>query len=193
MKMYSMLIAVLFAVGSTVAFADSNLSYSHAEVTYQASSVGSGQYADGFRVKASQELGSNLFVQGSFARDDYNIVDRDDVRLGLGLHLSAGDNADFYGAVNALRAKIDVENTAGWSDWSSWGYGVEGGMRVAASDRVEIKLGATAERYTQHSDWATFGVVGTAIKLTDSFSVVADAKLTGGTGNQYNAGVRFSW
>lgn len=191
MRIASLILAGVVSLFSAGALADS-LSYSYADVTYQATAAGSGDYIDGWKVKASQELGSNLFVQGSYAREDFNVVDRDDVRLGVGLRISAGENTDLYGVVSALREKINV-STVGWNDWHSWGYGVEGGIRTAISGNVELKLGAAGDRYTQNSGWETYGVVGTAIKLTDAFSLVADAKLTGGTGNQYNAGVRFSW
>lgn len=143
--MKNILIAVVAVFGLMVGTA------SAAELSYDNVTVGVTHInvADsiGAVVQGSFSVTDNVFLVGEAGYDYNNDLDGGLVqaRFGVGTRLALAEGTDFYGTAYGLYGEVTQNHTNHVFD--TWGYGVEAGVRTLLTDTVELKLGASHERY----------------------------------------------
>lgn len=189
--LFSVTLALSLAFGSAVFAAEKTpVSFDNVTLTYQSTDL-SVDKTDGAGLAFSKTLGDVLYVRADVVRADNTSTSLDTYRVGLGARLDFANNATAYGVAYGLKANVDY-STPVLDNLDSYGYGVEGGLRLKALNSLELRGGVASERLTRDASWETFGLVGATLNLTDSFAVVADARLRNDR-NQYNIGLQYQF
>ncbi|MGD8430599.1 MAG: hypothetical protein PVH31_09330 [Ectothiorhodospiraceae bacterium] len=132
------LAAVLTAAAGEVAAAD--LSYNHLGL-----GVGNIELDDsdadgtGFSVDGSFAIHPNAYLIGRYANWDLDGPDREDFRVGGGLHTPLQSNVDLIGELFYENRDYDIN---GRGDDDNDGLGLRGGVRAKAAPRLELDGGA---------------------------------------------------
>lgn len=186
-KQLVLVFAAALALTVTTAGAES-LSYNNVSV-----GVGHNNTMDsvGVFVRGSKEVTDTVFVFGEYSYDHKNDFDLglNQVRFGVGGHMSVAVDTDVYGTVYGLYQSIVHDYTTRLAD--TWGGGVEGGVRTRVND-FEFKVGASHEWYSSNGQ-DTFLVAGVAYNVTDFVAVVSDVRHDLSGAYQASAGVRFNF
>jgi hypothetical protein len=147
----------------------------------------------GAQIDVSKTLGETLFVTAEGDRANYSVAGADTIRAGVGLRTDLAPGLVGYGEVYGLHTNVNFKDYTNLKTLDSYGYGVEGGLRLQWNNAIELRGGLSTERLTATSGWTTYGTVGAQLNLTDNLAVVADARVHSTTDREYQAGLRLSF
>lgn len=188
-----LLSALVLSLSLFAAPAFAAVSYDNIGATYQYVDTHNGDNADvGAAVSLSKTLGETLFVRASVDHSDFNPGAVDTYRIGLGAKVDFSDTFSAYGVGYGLKSILSAPGGYQNADYSSWGYGAEGGARWLVASSLEVRAGAATERFTKESSWETFGVVGATLRIAESVFVTGDVKLNDNF-TQANVGLQYQF
>ncbi len=163
MKTYKPLIlmAICSFCLTSHASAEEAPSYSYLDLSYSNLSADDNtESLDGFGIKASFDLGNNLFVQGNYENIESDI---DIFSGGLGYYLALSPNSNLFVRGDVVHVEV--------LDFSDTGYGLGVGLRAMLAPNVEL---AGEYKYTDIDDDDSSTVMGEArYNLTHNFNVGA--------------------
>lgn len=166
MKRNLMILALALAAPFAASAAD-GLSYSYVEGGYVRADADDFDHEDGWGVRGSAALGENFHIFAGWDTIDFNSIDVDQQRIGLGYNMELNNKVDLVARVSYER--VDVEH---FDDGN--GYGAEVGVRAAFSPHFE---GGAGLRYTKiEHDADTSLVLNAQYKFNPTWGIVAEAQ-----------------
>jgi len=160
--------AALMAVGLSANAG--SFSYNYVQLGYSSSETkvaGVDIDGSGYGIAGSLALNDTFFVTGAAAHSELDIPQSNNAKvygLTIGARTALSDKVDAYASLSAIRGETKVLNLSR----SDTGYGLDAGLRFAATDKLELGLDlGTADVFDVNS--TSFGV-SAKYKLTDKVS-----------------------
>ncbi|MDX1454618.1 MAG: outer membrane beta-barrel protein [Gammaproteobacteria bacterium] len=133
------LLASVFAVGMllSVPAAAADLEYNYVDFGFiSVEPDGGGADFDGLGLRGSFLVNPEIFVIGEFtsasAETGFGDIDRTDLAFGAGYRHALNPSTDVYGSIEYLNVEVDPA-------FDDDGLRLSGGVRVAMSDRLELR------------------------------------------------------
>lgn len=158
------LLAISILLLSSLAFGQAGgFSYSYLEASYsRADYDGFGGDADGFGIGASVAISDQFHLFGGYSGAELdNSVDADGWNVGVGFNTPISPNMD--AVIRASYVSVEV------GPFDDDGFAIGAGVRVAASDAIELDLGLSYVDTDSGND--TSVGAGFLFNLNDSFAV----------------------
>lgn len=165
--------AILLAasmIGMTVANA---ADFNYVEASYAAQDV-QNRSADSWGVAFSKEVGSKLYVLGSYEKGIDSDLRQGVAAVGVGFHTPVATAADIYAQVEATTVVADRK------DSEKYGYRAESGIRWQVSDSWELRGGVLASNLREAKldavEWRAYAGVEYALTKYVRLSATAEGK-----------------
>lgn len=189
--MTRLIVSAVLLTFAAIANAD-NFSYNHATVSYSQLDIDDIDVdGDTVDLSLSAAISDSFHVFGSYGvgelDDDFgNNVDVDTLSIGIGHHWSLSDQLDLVSSVSYEYIELDL---AGFGSEDDNGYGLELGLRYAATPQLELDAGISHVNFGDGADDTGFGA-GALYNFTDNFSLGLSGSWTDDT-SAYGVGGRF--
>lgn len=165
--------AILLAasmIGMTVANA---ADFNYVEASYAAQDV-QNRSADSWGVAFSKEVGSKLYVLGSYEKGIDSDLRQGVAAVGVGFHTPVATAADIYAQVEATTVVADRK------DVEKYGYRAESGIRWQVADSWEMRGGVLASNLREAKldavEWRAYAGVEYALTKYVRLSATAEGK-----------------
>ena len=185
----SILLVILFAF-STAVYADgfnyNSVTASYGQIDFDDFSSDS----DLFAIEGSFAVSDSFHVFAGYGigeiEDDFSSVDIDQWNIGLGYNTSLSDKIDLVVGLSYEYIELSAANLISIDDN---GIGVSVGLRMAATEKLEVDAGISYVDFSDGGDNTAFGG-GVLYSFTETFAVGASVSFDDdATG--YNVGGRF--
>lgn len=183
--MKAMFGGLLLAAAPLAAHAD-GMSYSYVEADYVDVDVDGGPSGDGFGVRGSVGFANNWFAFADYVDASVDVVDIENIAVGLGGHYPIGGDFDVVGRIGYTETDL----SAGPFSASDDGYLLSLGLRGQVS-QFEMEGSVIYTDLDDGGDETAFEVAG-RWNFTDMFSAGVAYRF-GDDANVLFAGVRLSW
>ncbi len=177
--------SVVLAVTPLAAMAD-GLSYSYVEADYVDVDVDNGPSGDGFGLRGSVGFADNWFAFADYVDASVDVVDIENIAVGIGGHYSLGTNFDAVGRIGYTETDL----SAGPFSASDDGYLLSLGLRGQMS-QLEMEGHVVYTDLSDGGDETAFEVAG-RWNFTSMFSAGVAYRI-GDDANVLYAGVRLNW
>jgi hypothetical protein len=162
------------------------MSYSYVEADYVDVDVDNGPSGDGFGLRGSVGFANNWFAFADYVDASVDVVDVENISVGVGGHYSLGSNLDAVGRVGYTETDL----SAGPVSISDDGYLLSLGLRGQMS-QFEAEGNVIYTDLSDGGDETAFEVAG-RWNFTDMFSAGISYRI-GDDANVLFAGVRLNW
>ncbi len=176
---------LLLAVAPLAAMAE-GLSYSYVELDYLDLDIDNAPSGDGFAVRGSVGFAGNWFAFADYSDASVDVIDVENIAVGLGGHFPIGSNVDFVGRVGYTELDLSVPGASISDD----GYLLTAGLRGQVS-QFEMEGHVVYTDLSDGGDETAFEVAG-RYNFTEMFSAGIAYRM-GDDANTLFAGVRLSW
>jgi hypothetical protein len=143
--------------------------YSTGTVTVSSASYNTSSASIGGSIATSE----STFVLGNFSNGTLTVgtasVNLDSSTIGFGGHMSLSEKTDLVGSLSYLSSTMSYNGS--WV--TTTGYGFDGGIKHAVSDKVELVAGAGLSITGDDRVQTTNISLGTRFKVSNSFSLGA--------------------
>lgn len=177
--------SLALAVAPLAAMAD-GMSYSYVEADYVDLDIDNAPSGDGFALRGSVGFLDNLFAFAEYTDASVDVVDIENIAVGIGGHYPLGDSLDAVGRIGYTETDL----SAGPLSASDDGYLLSLGLRGQMA-QFEAEGNVIYTDFSDGGDETAFEVVG-RWHFTDMFSAGL-AYRVGDDVNTFFAGVRLSW
>lgn len=169
------------------------ISYSYVDAAYVNTDIDRfNEDVDGFALRGSYELTSNVFVFAGYADQSTSVagfdIDLQQYNVGLGYAWPLGKALDMYGKVGYVSAEADVQ---GLGDADDDGYSLAVGLRGRAIGQLELE-GAVSYVDLSDSGDDTALDLGARWYFTPQFAFGVETSL-GDNATTYGLGVRWNF
>jgi len=146
-------------LGGGAALADSGISYSYIQASYQEVDVDIGGGfdvdGDGFAVGGSVEINEDWFVFAGYASSEFeSVVDLDQLEAGGGYHAPLSEKTDWYATLAYVSAEVSA---SGFGSIDDSGVGVALGVRSMVTPSLELYANASYADLGDGADGSGFG------------------------------------
>ena len=176
---------LLLAVAPLAAMAD-GMNYSYVEADYVDLDVDNGPSGDGFGVRGSVGFANNWFAFADYVDASVDVIDIENIAVGLGGHFPINDTLDVVGRVGYTETDL----SSGPFSASDDGYLLTAGVRGQMS-QFEMEGHVVYTDLSDGGDETAFEFAG-RWNFTDMFSAGVAYRI-GDDANVLFAGVRLSW
>lgn len=172
----SILLVILFAFSASV-YAD-DFNYNLVTVSYGQLEIDDVDLdGDVIRLNGSAAINESIHVFAGYGVGDvdnaFTSGDIDQWNIGLGYNTSLSDSVDFVAGLSY--EYLDVSQT-GFPGTDDSGFGLSAGLRMAASDKLEVNAGISYVDYSDFGDNTAFS--GALLYgFTESFSLGLNARV----------------
>jgi hypothetical protein len=187
MKFGKAMLASLLLAATPLATQAEGMSYSYVEADYVDVDIDNAPSGDGFGLHGSVGFSDNWFVFADYLDGSVDIVDIENISVGVGGHYPLGDNLDAVGRVGYT--EFDV-SASGFGSVSDDGYLLSLGLRGQVS-QFEAEGNVIYTDLSDGGDETAFEVAG-RWNFTEMFSAALGYRM-GDDVNVLFAGVRLSW
>ncbi len=186
MKLASAVIGGLLLAVAPLATMAEGLSYSYVELDYLDLDIDDAPSGDGFAVRGSVGFANNWFAFADYADASVDVIDIENIMVGLGGHFPINSNWDVVGRVGYTEIDLSVPG----ADVSDDGYLVTAGLRGLLS-QFEMEGHVVYTDLSDGGDETAFEIGG-RYHFTEMFSAGLAYRM-GDDANTLFAGVRLSW
>jgi hypothetical protein len=185
---------------SVSAFAENSpFNYNSLQAGYSSGSVtvsGVSYNTSGTNLGASLATSDTTFITGGISQGTLNVgsasVDLDAWSFGFGGHLSLSDKTDLVGALSYLSNTVSLNGS--WV--KTTGYGFDGAIKHAVSDKLELVAGAGLSITGSDNVETTSLNIGARFKVSKDFSIgvsYGSASNTSGSSTAFGGTGRFEF
>ena len=176
---------LLLAVAPLAAMAD-GMNYSYVEADYVDLDIDNAPSGDGFAVRGSVGFANNWFAFADYVDASVDVIDIENIAVGLGGHFPINDTLDVVGRVGYTETDL----SSGPFSASDDGYLLTAGVRGQMS-QFEMEGHLVYTDLSDGGDETAFEFAG-RWNFTDMFSAGVAYRI-GDDANVLFAGVRLSW
>ena len=186
MKFGKVMLASLMLAAAPLAAQAEGMSYSYVEADYVDVDVDNGPSGDGFGVRGSVGFAGNWFAFADYVDASVDVIDIENIAVGVGGHFPVNDTLDFVGRVGYTETDLSSGPFSANDD----GYLLSAGLRGQMS-QFEAEGHVVYTDLSDGGDETAFEVAG-RWNFTDMFSAGIAYRM-GDDANVLFAGVRLSW
>ena len=185
----SILLVILFAFSASV-YAD-DFNYNSVTVSYGQLEIDDVDLdGDVIRINGSAAISESIHVFAGYGVGEvdnaFSSGDIDQWNIGLGYNTSLSESVDFVAGLSY--EYLDVQET-GFPGSDDSGFGLSVGLRMAASDKLEVNAGISYVDYSDFGDNTAFSA-GLLYGFTENFALGLNARVDDDF-TEYNIGGRF--
>jgi hypothetical protein len=187
MKLGKAMLGSLLLAATPLAAQAEGMSYSYVEADYVDVDIDNAPSGDGFGVRGSVGFLDNLFAFADYLDASVDVVDIENLSVGIGGHYPVADNLDVTGRIGYTEFDLSAP---GFGSVSDDGYLLSLGLRGQVS-QFEAEGNVIYTDLSDGGDETAFEVAG-RWNFTEMFSAGV-AYRVGDDINTLYAGVRLSW